>query len=86
MHTRLSYKSQDENLGNGEFTRESQIALGAWENTSKDQGGAIPRSMNSGWPKLPNGTRVSITMKTTRELHELAQYLRKIPINTGQWE
>jgi len=37
--------------------------------------------VNSGVPKLPYGTRVSITNdKRARELHELAQYLRKIPI------
>ena len=39
--------------------------------------------MNSGVPKLQYSTRVFITNdKQARELHELAQYLRKIPINS----
>jgi len=38
-------------------------------------------TVNSGVPKLQYCTRVSITNdKQARELHELAQYLRKIPI------
>jgi len=42
LHTRLHYKSvRNENLEKlGSSPGESQIALGAWENTLKDQGGS----------------------------------------------
>jgi len=55
---------------------ESQITLGAWEDPQGDQGRELDQEgVNSGVPKLPNGTRVSITNdKQARELHELAQY------------
>src|SRR5882672_1373033 len=61
---------------------ESQIALGAWEDTQGDQGGSkTGERVNSGVPKLQYCTRVSITNdKQARALHEPAQYLRKIPI------
>src|SRR5882672_9940974 len=61
---------------------ESQIALGAWEDTQGDQDGSKTKErVNSGVPKLQDCTRVSITNdKRATGLHELAQCLRKIPI------
>ena len=48
--------------GRGVHQGESQIALGAWEDTQGDQDGSKTKErVNSGVPKLQDCTRVSIT-------------------------
>jgi len=65
----------------GSSPGESQIALGAWENTRKTKVVAIPRSSELWSAQAAQWHKGVLTNdKRARELHELAQYLRKIPI------
>jgi len=72
---------RNENIEKGGVHQGKQITLGLGETLRRTKVVAIPRSSELWSAQAALCTRVSITNdKRARELHELAQYLRKIPI------